>query len=727
MYKRVAALWAVAIIGPLASVGQASAAGFTFKAAMQSAAQARQVPLPLIEAIVYVNTKWEVINKPALDGGFLPMDITPSQVDQAAALSGHTTAEVKSDPTANLDAGAALLAHSHTGGTDLASWQPAIVSQLGPYVAAEIFDVLRTGASRKTSAGETVTLAPQSLPAPAPAAGKAATVASPDYPPAAWVPANPANFSSADRPHDYPIDLIVIHDIEGSYGGAIQWFQNPSAQGSAHFVVSQQGQVTQMVAEHDIAWHAGNWDYNTRAIGIEHEGFASCTDCYTQAEYNASAQIIASICSRWGVPLDRNHVIGHAEVPDPFNPGQFGGAGHHTDPGRYWNWSYYMSAAQFYAAALPSLPRMGPDPVATPGVASASVDWQPAHTCSKPITSYRVVAQPGNIVQNLPASATHANFIGLQNGVSYTLSVTAINPDGQDTLAAAPVVPEPLPFQGLYTMDAYGGIHGDSSQPLPNSVYWQGWRIARTAKTLPVASGSAPSTGFVLDGWGHLSSFGATLPETPGLISGHYWPGRDIARDFAFLPDGTGGLVLDGYGGLHPFRVNGSTAPLVPTGFTYWPGWDIARKVVIFADGTGGYVLDGYGGLHPFGINGPAPAGAGPIVGGGYWQGWQIVRGVVLLPGNGNHSGYLIDGYGGLHPFHSGGDGSVMPAAITGTPYWMGWDIARGMWLSGDSTATAPKGYVLDGYGGLHAFGAVLTPQFPYWPGWDVAVTVTGQ
>ena len=29
-----------------------------------------------------------------------------------------------------------------------------------------------------------------------------------------------------------------------------------------------------MVAEQDIAWHAGNWDYNTRAIGIEHEGYA---------------------------------------------------------------------------------------------------------------------------------------------------------------------------------------------------------------------------------------------------------------------------------------------------------------------------------------------------------------------------------------------------------------------------------------------------------------------
>ena len=74
--------------------------------------------------------------------------------------------------------------------------------------------------------------------------------------------------------------------------------------------------------------------------------------------------------------------------------------------------------------------------------------------------------------------------------------------------------------------------------------------------------------------------------------------------------------MLDGYGGLHPFSASrpagfrslgtGPPPPLT-VGGTYWQGWDIARKVVIFSDGTGGYVLDGYGGLHGFGVGRPAP------------------------------------------------------------------------------------------------------------------------
>jgi len=359
---------------------------------------------------------------------------------------------------------------------------------------------------------------------------------------------------------------------------------------------------------------------------------------------------------------------------------------------------------------------------AVAGDRSVVLYWSPARTCYAPITGYTVTAQPGNLVLEVPASGMSTTITGLQNGVSYTCTGTAHNAGAKDSLTSNPATPAPLPFAGLYTLDAYGGMHGDSSAALPNSAYWPGWRIARTAKTLPVPSG-APQTGFVLDGYGGLQSFGAPLIETSGASS-HYWAGWDIARDFAFLPDGTGGFVLDGYGGLHPFHLNGNISPLKAQGSSYW-GWDIARKVVIFADGTGGYVMDGYGGLHPFGINGPAPAVTATLIGGGYWPGWAIARDVVLLPGNGSHSGYVLDGYGGLHPFHPTVEG-VMPAPIK-DQYWDGWDIARAFWLASDSTATAPKGYILDGWGGLHQFGSISTPSFPYWQGWDVAISVVGQ
>ena len=266
-------------------------------------------------------------------------------------------------------------------------------------------------------------------------------VASTDYPAATWIPAAATNFSVADRPNDYPVDMIVIHDIEGSASTAIKMFQNPARHGSANYIVSYAGGVWQMVLERDIAWHAGNWDYITRSIGIEHEGYAWTPGLYTKAEYRASAHLAASICSRWGVPMDRAHVIGHSQVPDPFHPGLFGGDSHHTDPGPYWNWTTYMSLAQYYASVLPSPPHMVMDARAVAGDGTATVSWDPARSCHDPVTGYRVVLQPGNVVLDLPATATTATVTGLQNGPSYSFTVTAINSSGQDSLQSNSVVP----------------------------------------------------------------------------------------------------------------------------------------------------------------------------------------------------------------------------------------------------------------------------------------------
>jgi hypothetical protein len=313
----------------------------------------------------------------------------------------------------------------------------------------------------------------------------------------------------------------------------------------------------------------------------------------------------------------------------------------------------------------------------------------------------------------------------LQNGVTYAVSLTvngtpytwSFTVGGSISPGPPPGPPPVLPFKGLYTLDGWGGIHADDSPAVTTSAYWPGLSIARTAKALPGAS--SPQTGAVLDGWGGLHPYGGSLTFTTNA----YWPGWDIARDFAFLPNGSGGVVLDGWGGLHPFHVSGSTAPITVQGTGFWPYWDIARKIVIFPDGSGGYVLDGWGGLHAFGINGPPPATTTNVITTGYWPYWDIARDLVLEPGNGGHSGYVLDGWGGVHPFHPSGDASTMPAAIS-TAYWPHWDIARGMWLLPGSTSA---GYTLDGWGGLHPFGgAPNLVNTAFWPNWDIAKTIFG-
>jgi Deltaproteobacterial GC-motif protein sorting domain len=155
--------------------------------------------------------------------------------------------------------------------------------------------------------------------------------------------ADPSNYSDYSRgPGD--IDYIIIHTVQGSYDGAISWFANPASDVSAHYVVrSSDGAVTQCVKEEDVAWHAGNWDYNLAAVGIEHEGYVEDPGTwYTDAMYQGSAKLSADIAARESVPIDRDHIIGHSEVPG-CPDGSGGGSGCHTDPGSGWDWDYYMS------------------------------------------------------------------------------------------------------------------------------------------------------------------------------------------------------------------------------------------------------------------------------------------------------------------------------------------------------------------------------------------------
>jgi IPT/TIG domain len=279
---------------------------------------------------------------------------------------------------------------------------------------------------------------------------------------------------------------------------------------------------------------------------------------------------------------------------------------------------------------------------------------------------------------------------------------------------------------GLYTNDGFGFVDPADSAFVDLSVVWPGWNIAGPAHAWPGTGAGASQQGFVLDYWGGLHPYGVSgLSETSGA-SGHYWPGWNIARDFAFMPDGSGGVVLDGWGGLHAFGVNGSAAPTV-SGFTYWPGWDIARKVVIFADGSGGFTMDAWGGLHPFSLNGgTVPAASAINQTGAYWPGWNAARDVKLISGNGGHSGYILDFWGGIHPFFVTSDtGATMPAAITAPAYWPGWDIARGIFFAPGSNSA---GWTLDGWGGLHAFGGAPDLNFfAYDPGHDIFKAVFGE
>lgn len=155
-------------------------------------------------------------------------------------------------------------------------------------------------------------------------------MASEDYGPAIWDPAYSGNYTVGRGGN--AITYVIVHIIQGSYNGCISWFKNPSAKVSAHYVVSRGGNITQMVRNSNTGWHAGNWTYNQRSIGIEHEGYVT-DQSFSDAMYRSSAALVRYICNRYGIPTDRAHILGHNEVPGAT----------HTDPGPNWNWSLFMS------------------------------------------------------------------------------------------------------------------------------------------------------------------------------------------------------------------------------------------------------------------------------------------------------------------------------------------------------------------------------------------------
>ena len=159
------------------------------------------------------------------------------------------------------------------------------------------------------------------------------------YPPIRWLPAATANYTSGRS--GAAIGTIVIHATGGRYAGTLDWFRDPSAHLSAHYVIrASDGEITQMVAEADTAFQVRG--FNRSSIGIEHEFAPDQGIGYTDIEYRSSAALVCAITKRYGIPADRAHIRGHSEMP----------GADHSDPGPTWDWSYYMRLVSGCAGSL---------------------------------------------------------------------------------------------------------------------------------------------------------------------------------------------------------------------------------------------------------------------------------------------------------------------------------------------------------------------------------------
>jgi hypothetical protein len=147
-------------------------------------------------------------------------------------------------------------------------------------------------------------------------------------PPLKWVPS--PNFSGRGGAH---VDLLVLHDTEGSYQSAISWFAMRQSQVSAHFVVREDGgEATQMVDIGMKAWHACN--VNPRSIGVEMAGISA--KGFAAAEIQTLADIFAF--HLLGMEIPCRHAL-NGQGPgfcSHFETGMLGGG--HSDPSTKPEW-----------------------------------------------------------------------------------------------------------------------------------------------------------------------------------------------------------------------------------------------------------------------------------------------------------------------------------------------------------------------------------------------------
>jgi len=354
--------------------------------AFEKAAAKHDVPLPLLLALGYFGSHFENRgDAPTIEGGYGVMALRSKNawksdsLGEAAGLVKGNAERIKTDPSANINAAAAVLSDyadklKIDRSKGLQAWLDPVIKYAGldaeysRMFAMEIFEKLATGLDYVNSDGERFQFDPQSigevnLAKLEPTSARRVQNFSPllarpwekkaeggrsfmtaQYPPATWYGAASCNYTATSSSKN----TVVIHTIEGSAAGALSWFNNCTAQVSAHYVTSEAGGVWQAVDEWYKAWHVGC--ANSYCIGIENEGYAGSASHPTSL-YNAVGLLVRDICDSWGIPKSHNAcppgVLGHVDI----NNCVCGGT--HWDPGGGWDWGYMMSVVNGVTWANP--------------------------------------------------------------------------------------------------------------------------------------------------------------------------------------------------------------------------------------------------------------------------------------------------------------------------------------------------------------------------------------
>lgn len=140
----------------------------------------------------------------------------------------------------------------------------------------------------------------------------------------------------------YKPELIVLHCTDGFYPSDLEWLRgSPGSKVSSHYYVAPNGNVHQLVPDEKTSWHAGTLENPTAkllkkdslgkiinpnyyTIGIETS--LRAPNPPTSYEWNSLKELIRLLSTKWNIPIDKDHIIGHHEIrasktcPSPIVP-----------------------------------------------------------------------------------------------------------------------------------------------------------------------------------------------------------------------------------------------------------------------------------------------------------------------------------------------------------------------------------------------------------------------
>ena len=140
--------------------------------------------------------------------------------------------------------------------------------------------------------------------------------------------------------------LIVIHYTAMiSADAALERLCDPMAEVSAHYLITNAGEILRLVPEDQRAWHAGagQWagetDINSRSIGIELDNTGAHP--FSEPQMLALETLLRQIMNRWSIEPAR--VIGHSDMAP----------GRKCDPGPRFDWARLARQRLARPAAAP--------------------------------------------------------------------------------------------------------------------------------------------------------------------------------------------------------------------------------------------------------------------------------------------------------------------------------------------------------------------------------------